>query len=65
MFEGGEIVSTFMAPESVKYGRCDLIEEIMIGEDTLLRFSGVPLGQHFFKAFLNQISFFLYLVYFT
>jgi T-complex protein 1 subunit beta len=30
---GGEIVSTFDAPEKVKLGRCDLIEEIMIGED--------------------------------
>ena len=30
---GGEIVSTFDHPEKVKLGRCDLIEEIMIGED--------------------------------
>lgn len=30
---GGEIVSTFDAPDKVKLGRCDLIEEIMIGED--------------------------------
>lgn len=42
---GGEIVSTFDAPDQVKLGHCDLIEEIMIGEDTLLRFSGVPLGE--------------------
>lgn len=42
---GGEIVSTFDQPDKVKLGRCDLIEEIMIGEDTLLRFSGVPLGE--------------------
>lgn len=41
---GGEIVSTFENPDSVKYGHCDLIEQITIGEDTLLRFSGVPLG---------------------
>lgn len=41
---GGEIVSTFDSPESVKYGKCDLIESVTIGEDTLLRFSGVPLG---------------------
>jgi len=41
---GGEIVSTFDDPESVKYGKCDLIEPITIGEDILLRFSGVPLG---------------------
>lgn len=30
---GGEIASTFDQPELVKIGRCDLIEEIMIGED--------------------------------
>lgn len=30
---GGEITSTFDQPELVKLGRCDLIEEIMIGED--------------------------------
>ena len=30
---GGEIVSTFDAPEKVKLGHCDLIEEVMIGED--------------------------------
>lgn len=42
---GGEIVSTFDNPELVKLGRCDLIEEMMIGEDILLRFSGVPLGE--------------------
>jgi T-complex protein 1 subunit beta len=42
---GGEIVSTFDTPENVKYGSCDLIEEVMIGEDRLLRFSGVPLGE--------------------
>ncbi|XP_015607672.1 T-complex protein 1 subunit beta [Cephus cinctus] len=42
---GGEIVSTFEHPEMVKLGKCDVIEQIMIGEDTLLRFSGVPLGE--------------------
>ncbi|XP_050293852.1 T-complex protein 1 subunit beta [Anthonomus grandis grandis] len=42
---GGEIVSTFDNPEAVKLGTCDLIEQIMIGEDTLLRFSGVALGE--------------------
>jgi T-complex protein 1 subunit beta len=30
---GGEIASTFDQPELVKIGRCDVIEEIMIGED--------------------------------
>ncbi|CAL1549091.1 unnamed protein product [Lymnaea stagnalis] len=42
---GGEIVSTFDCPEKVKLGTCDLIEEIMIGEDKLLKFSGVALGE--------------------
>lgn len=42
---GGEITSTFDHPESVQLGRCDLIEEIIIGEDTVIRFSGVAAGQ--------------------
>jgi T-complex protein 1 subunit beta len=42
---GGEIVSTFGNPELVKLGHSDLIEQIMIGEETLLKFSGVPLGE--------------------
>uniref|UniRef100_A0A1B0DIB3 T-complex protein 1 subunit beta n=1 Tax=Phlebotomus papatasi TaxID=29031 RepID=A0A1B0DIB3_PHLPP len=42
---GGEIVSTFDHPELVKFGHCKVIEQVMIGEDTLLRFSGVKLGE--------------------
>ncbi|KAG8931242.1 T-complex protein 1 subunit beta [Tulasnella sp. 419] len=42
---GGEIASTFERPDLVKIGRCDLIEEIMIGEDKLIKFSGVAAGQ--------------------
>lgn len=42
---GGEIVSTFGNPELVKLGKCKLIEEVIIGEDRLLKFSGVPLGE--------------------
>jgi T-complex protein 1 subunit beta len=30
---GGEIASTFERPDLVKLGKCELIEEIMIGED--------------------------------
>ena len=30
---GGEIASSFDHPELVKLGRCELIEEIIIGED--------------------------------
>lgn len=42
---GGEIASTFDHPELVKLGHCDLIEEIMIGEDRLIKFSGVAAGE--------------------
>lgn len=37
---GAEIVSTFEHPELVKLGTCAAVEEIMIGEDKLLRFKG-------------------------
>lgn len=37
---GADIVSTFDNPESVKLGTCDLIEELMIGEDKVIKFSG-------------------------
>ncbi|KAI4099705.1 MAG: hypothetical protein L6R37_005849 [Teloschistes peruensis] len=42
---GGEIASTFDHPEMVKLGHCDLIEEVLIGEDTLIKFSGVAAGE--------------------
>lgn len=42
---GGDIASTFDDPGNVKLGRCKLIEEIMIGEDRLIRFSGVAMGE--------------------
>jgi T-complex protein 1 subunit beta len=42
---GGEIASTFDHPELVKLGHCDLIEEIIIGEDKLIKFSGVKVGE--------------------
>merc|ERR1712212_1028958 len=42
---GGEIVSTFYNPEMVKLGTCKLIEEVMIGEDKLIHFSGVDMGE--------------------
>jgi len=41
---GAEIVSSFDHPERVRLGKCDLIEEVMIGEDKVLRFSGVAAG---------------------
>ncbi|XP_077121379.1 T-complex protein 1 subunit beta isoform X5 [Ranitomeya variabilis] len=42
---GGEITSTFDHPELVKLGTCKLIEEVMIGEDKLIHFSGVAMGE--------------------
>ena len=45
MVLGGEITSTFDSPETVRLGECKSIEEVMIGEDKLLKFSGVKLGE--------------------
>merc|ERR1712000_765010 len=42
---GGEIASTFDHPDQVKLGQCDTIEEVIIGEDTLIKFSGVAAGE--------------------
>ncbi|XP_037587545.1 T-complex protein 1 subunit beta [Cebus imitator] len=47
---GGEIASTFDHPELVKLGSCKLIEEVMIGEDKLIHFSGVALGEEMLMA---------------
>lgn len=44
---GAEIVSTFDQPEKVTLGSCKLIEEIMIGEDKLIKFSGKTLLTRF------------------
>merc|ERR1712100_491372 len=41
---GGEITSTFDAPDQVKLGEVDLIEEVVVGEERLLRFSGCKGG---------------------
>ena len=41
----GDIVSTFDTPDAPKMGTCSLIEEVMIGEDKLVRFSGCPNSQ--------------------
>lgn len=45
MVTGGEIVSTFDNPDLVKLGSAQLIEEAIIGEERMIRFSGVALGQ--------------------
>ncbi|SGZ58988.1 CIC11C00000002525 [Sungouiella intermedia] len=42
---GAEVASTFDNPEKVKLGTCECIEEILIGEDTFLKFSGVSAGE--------------------
>jgi T-complex protein 1 subunit beta len=42
---GADVVSTFDTPESVVLGKCALIEEVLIGEDKVIRFSGTALGQ--------------------
>ncbi|CAK7895957.1 T-complex protein 1 subunit beta [[Candida] anglica] len=42
---GGEVVSTFDNPENVKLGYCDTIEEVIIGEDVMTKFSGVAAGE--------------------
>ena len=42
---GAEILSTFDNPEKAKLGTCSLIEEIMIGEDIVLKFSGTSAGE--------------------
>jgi len=42
---GGEIASTFDSPQTTRLGTCDLIEEVVIGEDKVIRFSGVAKGE--------------------
>jgi len=42
---GGEIASTFDRPDLVRLGECAKIEEVMIGEDKLIKFSGVRAGE--------------------
>lgn len=42
---GGEIASTFDHPDLVKLGQCAEISEVIIGEDQLIKFSGVAAGQ--------------------
>jgi len=37
---GGEVTSTFDNPEQVKLGTAKIVEEIMIGEDKVIKFSG-------------------------
>ncbi|KAK1444252.1 T-complex protein 1 subunit beta [Babesia gibsoni] len=41
---GGQILSAFDTPEEADLGHCDKIEEILVGEDKLIRFSGCARG---------------------
>merc|ERR1712087_66979 len=42
---GADIVSTFENPEESLLGSCKKIEEIMIGEDKVIKFSGCASGE--------------------
>merc|ERR1712157_366528 len=42
---GSDIVSTFDNPEETKLGYCKKIEEVMIGEDKVIKFSGCAQGE--------------------
>jgi T-complex protein 1 subunit beta len=42
---GADILSTFDSPETSKLGTCSSIEEMMIGEDKVIRFSGTAAGE--------------------
>jgi len=42
---GGEVVSTFDRPDLVTLGECKVIEEVMIGEDKVIRLGGCKSGE--------------------
>ena len=42
---GADVLSTFDETDRVNYGYAERIDEIMIGESTVLRFSGLPRGE--------------------
>lgn len=62
LLSGGEIASTFDHPELVKLGHCKLIEEVMIGEDTLIHFSGVDMGKSLHRSVIYMICFYYYFI---
>jgi len=41
---GADIVSTFDNPETCKLGQVALVEELIIGEDKVIKFSGCSKG---------------------
>ena len=42
---GADILSTFDSPDNARLGTCTTIEEIMIGEDKVIKFSGTKAGE--------------------
>lgn len=42
---GADVLSTFDETDRVNYGYAERIDEVMIGESTVLRFSGLPRGE--------------------
>jgi len=42
---GADIVSTFDTPDQVTFGKCELVEERMIGENKVIAFEGVEKGE--------------------
>eukprot|EP00760_Papus_ankaliazontas_P010711 PhM_4_TR14419/c0_g1_i1/m.72373/K09494/CCT2; T-complex protein 1 subunit beta len=42
---GADVLSTFDEVDNVKYGHAEEIDEVMIGEDTVLRFKGLTAGE--------------------
>lgn len=42
---GADILSTFDSPDNAKLGTCGNIEEIMIGEDKVIKFSNTSAGE--------------------
>jgi len=45
---GADIVSTFDNPESTVLGYCELVEEMFIGEDKVIKFSGCSKGKDYY-----------------
>ena len=46
---GADILSTFDNPDKIKLGSCELVEEIMIGEDKMISFKGTKRGKLYCK----------------
>merc|ERR1719476_949308 len=42
---GADIVSTFDNPDQTTLGFCEVVQEIMIGEDKMIQFSGCRKGE--------------------